>query len=90
MPKTKELTPDQRVTNAPWLREQIQKLIQDCDDNIKEDTEMMNLATSPEMSKYEARVESHQHWKRNLERILRGKTFVEDLAEGIKRGARRG
>jgi len=89
MPKTKEQTPEQRVTNAAWLREQIQKLIEDCADNIKEDSELADQAHSDEEPKYRARVESHEHWKRNLERILRGKTFVEDLAEGLKRGARR-
>jgi hypothetical protein len=66
------------------------KLVKDCQDNIKEDQELADSCHSSESDKYLARVESHEHWKRQLERILRGSTFVEDLEEGLKRGRRRG
>lgn len=89
MPTIKKETPAQRTSNPVWLREQIQGLIEDCDDNIKEDSELAEQARDDDRTKYLARVESAEHWKRSLERILRGKTFVEDLAEGLRRGARR-
>ena len=82
--REKPQTPAQRVANPVWLRDQIGKLVKDCDENIAEDQALADNARDDERDKYLARVESHRHWKSNLERILRGKTFTEDLREAVK------
>ena len=83
--RDKHQTPAQRVANPVWLREQIGKLIQDCDDNIKEDQKLADKERDDRRQDiYLARVESDRHWKSKLERILRGKTLTEDLRDAVK------
>ena len=67
----------QRVANPVWLRDQIKRLITDCADNIKEAQARADRAPSDEIANFLARVEIHRHWKRQLERVLRGKTNAE-------------
>ena len=79
-------TPAQRVSNPVWLREQISGLIESCDDNIAEDQALADKERdSAKRDCYLERVDSHKHWKRQLERVLRGKTFMEEVTENLKR-----
>ena len=81
---TKTQTPAQRVTNPVWLRQQITKLVADCDENIAEDHERAaKERDDARRARYEASVDCHRHWKRKLERILTGKTSIEDLADTL-------
>ena len=82
--REKPQTSAQRVSNPVWLRAQIQKLIEECDSNIEEDQALADKTRDNARDTYLARVESHQHWKRQLERILRGKTFAEELRDSVK------
>jgi hypothetical protein len=83
--KEKPQTPAQRVANPVWLRDQIAKLVEDCEANILEDEKQATCAKSgAQEEKYLARAESHRHWKLQLERILRGKTLGEELREAVK------
>lgn len=83
--KHKHQTPAQRVTNPVWLREQISDLIESSEENIAEDQELADKERDDaKRGRYLERVESHQHWKRQLERILRGKTFMEEITEDLK------
>ena len=72
--REKQQTPAQRVTNPVWLRDQITKLVRECSENIEEDSKLAQTE----------RVEVHCHWKRQLERILRGKTAHEDLCDFLQ------
>ena len=75
-------TPAQRVTNPVWLRQQITKLVADCEENITEDQELAaKERDESRRARYEASVDCHRHWRRQLERILTGKTSTEDLAD---------
>ena len=81
----KTQTPAQRVANPVWLRAQIQALVQACDDNIKEDEDLAHQArTDPTRDEYLARAEAQRHWRRQLRRILRGKTFAEVVDEALQ------
>lgn len=81
----KRQTTAQRVANPVWLRDQIGQLVQDCDENIADDAEQARCAGSiVQRDKYLARVESHRHWKHQLERVLRGRTFAEELAAELR------
>ena len=81
---TKTQTPAQRVTNPVWLRQQIAVLIADCDDNILEDQALaVKERDDGRRARYEASVDCHRHWKRQLERILTGKTSTEDIADTL-------
>ena len=83
--REKHQTPAQRVANPVWLRDQIGKLVQDSNKNITKDQQLAdNERDDAKRGRYLERVESHQHWKRQLERILRGKTFMEEVAENLK------
>ena len=85
MKHDKPQTPAQRVTNPVWLRDQISALIESCDDNIAEDQELADKARDDgKRGLYLERVDSHKHWKRQLERVLRGKTFMEEVTENLK------
>jgi hypothetical protein len=64
--KTKELTPDQRVTNAAWLREQITKLARDAESAAKD---------------VRAGREADLHYAKELRRILSGLTWDEDFRQ---------
>lgn len=76
----------QRVTNPVWLRKQLERLVQECDSWIELDQSFVELArTAEEREQFLARVSSHRHWKRQLERVLHGKTHVDELAEGIEK-----
>jgi len=77
-------TPAQRIANAVWLRDQLAQLITSCEENIADDQALADQARDDNRVAYLARVESHAHWKRQLERILRGKTFTEELRESVK------
>lgn len=83
--KEKRQTPAQRVTNPVWLRDQIQQLIKDCGNNIKTDLELAGQTYGDTSQGYRASVSSTRHLKSQLERILRGKTFTEELRESVKR-----
>ncbi len=81
-------TPAQRIANPVWLRGQIQELIRSCADNIKDDLKLADQTYGDVSAQYHASVKSHRHWKRQLERILQGKTSAEVLrsvlaAEGL-------
>lgn len=86
---TKAQTPAQRITNPVWLRQQIATLVADCDENITEDLALAAKEhDDAKRARYEASVDCHRHWKRQLERILSGKTSIEDLADTlIEQGA---
>ena len=83
--KDKHQTPAQRVANPVWLRDQIRKLVKDCDSNIKEDLARADQTYGDLSQGYRASVSSTRHWKRQLERILRGKTFMEAITEDLAR-----
>lgn len=68
-------TPAQRIANAVWLRDQLAQLITRCEENIADDQALADKELSVV---HLVRVASHRHWKRQLERILRGKTFTEE------------
>ena len=75
---TKNQTPAQRITNPVWLRQQITKLVADCEESITEDQALADKARDDvRRSRYAASVDCHRHWKRQLERILTGKTSVD-------------
>ncbi len=79
-----------RRADAKWYKEQLQDLIRQADDNIKEDGDLAEMTRDDaDRAKYLARVESDTHWKRALQRVLDGKTFAEDLAETIREDTRR-
>jgi hypothetical protein len=81
---TKTQTSAQRVTNPVWLRVQIAQLIADCDENIAEDQELADKERDDERrARYEASVDCHRHWKRQLERVLAGKTAIEVIADTL-------
>jgi len=81
--REKTQTPAQRVTSAEWLRSQLRRLIKECSFNIGEDQALANEARGSSRDKYLERVESHRHWKRQLERVLSGKTSNEALRESL-------
>ena len=82
---TKIQTPAQRVTSPVWLRAQIAQLIANCDENIAEDHERAAKECNDTMrARYEASVDCHLHWKKQLVRILTGKTTTEDLADALR------
>lgn len=79
---TKNQTPSQRVANPVWLRQQIAKLITECDETIAEDRALLAKERDDQRrARYEASVDCHRYWKKQLERILTGKTDVEALAD---------
>ena len=73
-----------RVSNPIWLREQLRELLKDCDDNIIEDQERAEKTRDDVMrARYEASVDSFRHFRKQLSRILVGKTAFETLADTI-------
>ena len=81
---TKNQTPAQRITNPVWIRQQITKLVAACEENITEDQELANKAPDDvRRARYLASVDCYQHCKQQLERILTGKTALEDLADTL-------
>lgn len=82
--KEKHQTPSQRIANPVWLRGQIAELIDDCDENIAEDQALADKERDDaRRARYEASVDCHRHWRRQLERILAGKTSTESLADTL-------
>ena len=84
--KEKHQTPSQRTTNPVWLRKQIQLLVARCDDDIREDLERAGQTYGELSQTYRASAAATRHWKKHLERILRGETVAEalaDLAESV-------
>lgn len=79
--KEKQQTPAQRLANPVWLRAQIKDLIRSCDAHIKEDLKLASQTVDDVSARYRASVESHRHWKRQLERVLRGETLTEKLIQ---------
>ena len=80
--KDKPQSSAQRVANPVWIRSQIQKLIESCANHIKDDQALAEKERDTvRRARYEASVDCARHYKRQLERILVGKTFPEDLAE---------
>ena len=85
MKHDKRQTPAQRTANAVWLRQQITQLVTSCDESIEKDQELADKARdSAKRDMHLGHVSCHQHWKRQLERILRGKTFTEELRDAVK------
>lgn len=81
---TKNQTPAQRVTNPVWLRQQIAELVVDCEETIAEDQALVAKERDDvRRARYAASVDCHRHWKKQLERILAGKTDVEALADTL-------
>ncbi len=86
--KEKNQTPAQRVANPVWLRAQLQELVKVCDEDIQEDQERADRTGCVEaQDKYLVLVESNRYWKRQLERILDGKTADESLHDLRQAGA---
>lgn len=83
---TKPQTPAQRVANPVWLRDQIRSLIKGCKENIAEDQARARVAYDRNRRRYLGRIENCLHWKQQLERILRGKTFMEEIAKDLSEG----
>jgi hypothetical protein len=79
--KEKQQTPAQRLANPVWLRAQIKDLIHNCDMHIKEDLKLAAQTYDDVSAQYRASVVSHRHWKRQLERVLRGETLTEKLIQ---------
>jgi hypothetical protein len=80
MKRDKHQTRAQRVANPVWLRAQIGDLVESCEENIAEDQELADKARDDaKRGRYLERVDSHKHWKRQLERILRGETPMEAI-----------
>lgn len=84
--KEKQQTDAQRVANPVWLRDQLQRLITSCDEHIKDDL-ADNERDSVRRARYEASIDCSRHYRRQLERILAGKTAAEDLAKLIDASA---
>ena len=82
--REKPQTPAQRVANPVWLRAQIERIVGACDASIEEAQALADKAYGDHRNMYLARVEIHQHWKQQLERVLRGKTLVEEIAKDLK------
>ena len=81
---TKNQTPAQRITNPVWLRQQITKLVAACEENLTEDQALANKERDDvRRARYLASVDCYQHCKQQLERILTGKTALEDLADTL-------
>jgi hypothetical protein len=83
--KEKRQTIAQRLSNPVWLRAQLRELIQSCDEHITEDWKLAQQTSGDVSARYLASVQSHRYWKRQLERVLRGNTFAEDLEENLAR-----
>lgn len=84
-PSTKNQTPAQRVANPVWLREQIAQIVAECDENIEEDRALAAKERDEERrARYEASIDCHRHWKKQLQRILAGKTSNEGLADTLR------
>ena len=82
--KEKQQTCAQRIANSVWLRGQIQQLIERCNVRIKDDQYLADKERDNiRRARHEAGVDCAQHYKRQLERILAGKTTAEDLADLI-------
>lgn len=80
--REKHQTPAQRVTNAPWLRGQVADLAERCREAVAEDQAQADQEVDPvRRARYEASVDCHRHWRRQLERVLRGRTIAEELRE---------
>jgi hypothetical protein len=73
-------TPDQRVTSSRWYRTQLQDLIDECSVNAAVDRD---LSVQEDTQVYAARLKTTLHFKRHLERILRGQTAYEALYETL-------
>jgi hypothetical protein len=86
--RDKPLTANQRVSNAPWIREQLREILSDCDDNIIEDQERAEKARDDVMrARYEASIDCHKHFRKQISRILVGKTAVEAIADLVQGSA---
>lgn len=71
-------TPDQRVTNSRWYRTQLQDLIDECGIYVAVDHDL-DVKHRGDTQVFAARLAMTQHFKRHLERILRGQTTYEAL-----------
>jgi len=81
---TKNQTPAQRITNPVWLRQQITKLVAACEENLTEDQGLADKERDDiKRARYLASVDCYHHCKQQLERILTGKTALEDLADTL-------
>jgi hypothetical protein len=68
-------------TNPVWLRQQVAELVADCDEHITADADLASKEHDATLrARYEASADCHRHWKKQLARILTGKTAAEDLA----------
>lgn len=82
--KQKRQSPAQRIANPVWLRSEIRKLIEDCANSIAEDQKLADQTYGDVRDRYLASIQSHRHWKRQLDRILRGKTANEDVSNFLQ------
>jgi hypothetical protein len=60
------------------------KLIEDCANSIAEDQKLADQTYGDVRDRYLASIQSHRHWKRQLDRILRGKTANEDVSNFLQ------
>lgn len=77
--REKHQTHAQRVANPVWLRDQIGKLVDVIDAVLGENQKLADKLADkerdgPRRALYLGHIESYQHCKRQLERILRGET----------------
>lgn len=85
VPQEKPQTLGQRLSNPVWLREQLRELLTDCDENIIEDQERAAKMRDDVMrARYEASVDCYRHFRKQLCRILVGKTAMESIADTIR------
>jgi len=83
--QVKQLTSGQRLSNPAWLRDQLREMLKDCDDNIIEDEDRAQKARDEVMrARYEASADCQRHFRKQISRILVGKTAFEALADFIK------
>lgn len=74
-----------RISNPVWLRAQLRELLADCDDNLIEDQERAEKTRDDiTRARYEASADLYRHFRKQLSRILVGKTAIESIADTIR------
>jgi hypothetical protein len=69
------------VHDGLLAEQQVAELVADCDEHITADADLASKEHDATLrARYEASADCHRHWKKQLARILTGKTAAEDLA----------
>lgn len=74
----------QRLSDLTWYRDQLKELIIDATDNATEDRQEAEDASRDRADVLCARADTAEHYAKVAQRILDGKTFVEDLVASVK------